>query len=259
MNLHNKKLFVMDMDGTFYLGYKLLPGALEVAEMLHVKGKQLVFLTNNSSQTPQYYSEKLLRLGIGRSMFKVYTSGEATVSFLKEKYPGRKLLLLAVPSVREMFLDAGLVLDEEKPDVAVITYDKTIAFRKLSLFCKFVRAGIPYISSHPDFNCPTEDGPIPDVGSFMELIRASTGRTADHIVGKPNPGILEMLMKDFSASKEETVMIGDRIYTDMECAKRAGVDSILVLSGETTLDMIPDDPGFSVMDDIRELLQELRR
>ncbi|HAA85261.1 MAG TPA: HAD family hydrolase [Kosmotogaceae bacterium] len=257
MNLNEKKLFVMDMDGTFYLGHRLLLGALEVSRMLHARGKHLVFLTNNSSETPQYYTDKLVRLGVKRKHFEVYTSGEATISFLKSNYPGSRVFLLAVPSVRVMFEDAGVCLSEDDPNVAVITYDKTIDFDKLTRFCGLVRDGVTYIASHPDINCPTEDGPIPDVGSFMELIKASTGRRADHIVGKPNPEILKMLMKDYGVREEETVMIGDRIYTDMECARKAGVESILVLSGETTSAMVPEDHDYLVIDDISSLVSKI--
>ena len=257
MDFNEKKLFVMDMDGTFYLGYRLLPGALELSQLLHARGRHLVFLTNNSSETPQYYTEKLMRLGVKRRHFEVYTSGEATISFLKINYPGARVFLLAVPSVRKMFKDAGVCLFEDETDVAVITYDKTMDYDKLTRFCCLVRAGATYIASHPDINCPTETGPIPDVGSFMELIKISTGREADHIVGKPSPEILRMLMQDYGVREEETVMIGDRIYTDMECARRAGVESILVLSGETTREMVPEDHEYLVIDGISSLLPRI--
>lgn len=252
-----KKLFVLDMDGTFYLGNMLFPESLEFVEKVTASGARLVFLTNNSSATPEEYHKKLIRLGVPEGSFEVYTSGEATIRFLKDNYPNSSVYLLATPSVEKMFVDSGITLDEDNPDVAVLTYDKTLTFEKISKFCDFVREGILYIASHPDINCPTEKGFIPDVGSFMALIKTSTGREPSHIVGKPNPTILEMLIKEFDVDRTETVMVGDRLMTDIECGLRAGVTTALVLTGETTREMISDNPPFIVADNLLDLLEKL--
>ncbi len=245
--LKHKRLFVSDMDGTFYLGEHLLPGSLDFARAIYRHNSRLVFLTNNSSRTPEEYIRKLVKMGIERRLFEVYTSGEATVSLLKNCFPGKKVYLLSTHSVRKMFLDKGIVLDESNPDVLVLTYDTEITYEKIRKAALFIRRGVPYIASHPDINCPTEEGPVPDVGSLISLFETSTGRKPDQIVGKPDPTILNMVMKDFGCSPEETVMVGDRLYTDIECGLRAGVDTYLVLSGETTEDMIPVTHSYRVV------------
>ncbi|ACR79846.1 HAD-IIA family hydrolase [Kosmotoga olearia] len=252
-----KKLFVLDMDGTFYLGNTLFPESLEFVERITSTGAKLVFLTNNSSATPEEYHDKLVRLGVPEGSFSVYTSGEATMRFLKDNYPGSSVYLLATPSVEKMFVDSGIILDEKDPDVVVLTYDKTLTFKKISKFCGFVRDGISYIASHPDINCPTERGFIPDVGSFMALIKTSTGREPDHIVGKPNPTILEMLIEEFDVNRADVIMVGDRLMTDIECGLRAEVTTALVLTGETTREMVPDNPPFIVADNLLDLLKKL--
>ncbi|OAA30436.1 HAD family hydrolase [Kosmotoga arenicorallina S304] len=254
----NKRLFVLDLDGTFYLGNKLLPGSLEFAEKVHSMGADLVFLTNNSSATKDEYVDKLVRLGVPENLFDVYTSAEATIRFLKENFPKKRVYLLAVPSVEKLFQWSGIELVDEKPDLVVMTYDKTLTYEKIEKFCDFVRLGVPFVTSHPDINCPTEKGPIPDVGSFIALVEASTGRRPDYVIGKPNKEILEMLIRDFDSKKEETVMIGDRLYTDIECGLRAGVETILVLSGETTSNMIPEDPPYHVYKNLEDIVKSMK-
>ncbi len=248
--LKNKKLFISDMDGTFYLGSKLLTGSLDFATKVREIGGKLVFLTNNSSRTPEEYIRKLLNMGIDRSLFEVYTSGEATIRFIKEHCSGASVYLIATPSVENLFIESGIRLVNERPDAVVLTYDTTLDYAKIRNAALFLRAGAKYIASHPDFNCPTELGPIPDVGSLIKLFEASTGRVPDHIIGKPDPSILEMLLKDYGFYPDECVIIGDRLYTDIECGLRANVDAILVLSGETTPEMVPENHEFLVIDNV---------
>ncbi len=252
--MNNKKLIISDMDGTFYLGNKLLEGSMEFANRLKSQGKKLVFLTNNSSKTPSEYINKLNNLGISSDLFDVYTSGEATAEFIIKNYKERKIFLLSTESVRDLFIKRGLVIDHEDPELLVLTYDKTINYEKIKKFSNFLNRNLPYIASHPDINCPTEMGFIPDIGSFMSLFEKSTGRKPDHIVGKPNSYIIEMLLEKYSVSKEDAVIIGDRIYTDIKCGMNSGIDSILVLSGETKRDMVPSDHSFSVCENIEEIL-----
>lgn len=257
--LTNKRLFVSDMDGTFYLGDGLLKGSLEFANAVHRLGSKLVFLTNNSSRTPEEYIRKLTKMGVDRTLFEVYTSGEATISFLKRDFPNKRVFLLSTPSVREMFRRSGVNLDDNSPELLVLAYDTTINYERIRKAALFIRQGIPFIATHPDVNCPTEDGPVPDVGSFLSLFEASTGRRPDNIIGKPDPTILKMVMDDFGYGPEETVMIGDRIYTDIECGLRAGVDTYLVLSGETTADMVPDSHSYEVVNNIGSIIEIIER
>ncbi|RKX48871.1 MAG: HAD family hydrolase [Thermotogae bacterium] len=254
----NKRLFVLDLDGTFYLGNKLLPGSLEFAQKVHDMGADLVFLTNNSSATKDEYVDKLVRLGVPENLFDIYTSAEATIRFLKENFPEKRVYLLAVPSVENLFRWSGIELVDEDPELVVMTYDKTLTYEKIEKFCDYVRQGMPYVTSHPDINCPTEKGPIPDVGSFIALVEASTGRKPDYVIGKPNKEILEMLIRDFDAKKEEVVMIGDRLYTDIECGIRAAVDTVLVLSGETTPDMVTENPPYYVFESLKNITEAMK-
>jgi len=255
--MKNKKLIISDMDGTFYLGNRLFKGSLEFAKRLKSQGKKLVFLTNNSSKSPSEYIEKLNNLGVSSDLFDVYTSGEATAEFIIKNYKERKIFLLSTESVKNLFTEKGLTIDNEEPDILVLTYDKTIDYEKIQKFSYFLNKGLPYIASHPDINCPIETGFVPDIGSFMALFEKSTDRKPDHIVGKPNSYIIEMLLDKYNVSKEEAVIIGDRIYTDIKCGINSGIDSILVLSGETKRDMIPSHHPYEVCENIEEVTDKL--
>jgi len=253
IDILKKELIISDMDGTFFLGNTLLEGSLEFAEKLYSFDKKFVFLTNNSSKTPAEYAKKLKRLGVPENLFDVFTSGEATIEFLKSNFQDKRIYLLATESVKEMFINNNIIIDDKNPDVLVMTYDKTLNYEKIEKFAFFLKKDLPYIVSHPDINCPMENDFIPDVGSFMALFEKSTGRTPDFIIGKPNPHIIFMLLKKFNVRKEKSVIIGDRIYTDIQCGINAGIDSILVLSGETTKEMVPEKMEFSVFESLNEI------
>ncbi len=238
----HKRLFVLDMDGTIYLGDDLFPWTPPFLEAVSRAGANYLFLTNNSSRTASEYVAKLQRLGIPAKARNVLTSGDATVELLLAEGRWRRLFVLAPPAVTRAFAEAGFVLDEEHPEAVVMAYDTTLTYQRLVTFCHHVRAGLPYIATHPDFNCPTPAGPIPDIGAFMALVEASTGRGPDQVVGKPQPDILRAAMNRFGTTPQETLMIGDRLYTDIACGLGAGVDACLVLSGESTAEMAVQSP-----------------
>ncbi len=231
-------LYVLDMDGTFYLGDKPIPGALEFIARVRESGAEFLFLTNNSSKTSDQYVAKLGQMGLATDRQHVLTSADATITLLLRETPYRRLFLMAPPSVKEEFTAAGFNLDEESPEALVLAFDTTLEYGRLARFCHLVREGRPFIATHPDINCPTPAGPIPDVGAMLDLIASSTGRRPDQIVGKPSPDFLRAAMLRFGTSPEETVMIGDRIYTDVLCGLRAGTGTVLVLSGESTLETL---------------------
>lgn len=235
-----KRLFVLDMDGTIYLGDGLFPWTRPFLEALSRAGAHYLFLTNNSSRTAAEYVAKLQRMGISAGARNVLTSGDATIELLRREGRWQRLFVVAPPAVVESFAEAGFVLDDEQPQAVVLAYDTTLTYRRLVALCLHVRAGLPYIATHPDFNCPTPAGPIPDVGAFIALVEASTGRRPDRVVGKPRPDILRAAMGRFGASPQETLMVGDRLYTDIACGLAAGVDACLVLSGESTAEMVAD-------------------
>ncbi len=230
--LEKVRLFVLDMDGTIHIGGKVFPWTIPFLEKVKSLGKDYVFLTNNSSKGPKEYEEMLSRMGIPSPV--VFTSGEATARFVLEKFGEVRTYVFGTESLKRVFEKEGLVVVEEDPEVLVLGYDTTANYEKIRKFALFLRKNLPYIATHPDINCPSPEGLVPDAGSFIALFEASTGRRPDHIVGKPNPDILEELAKKYGLSFEEIAVVGDRLYTDMELARKAGAVSILVLSGETS-------------------------
>ncbi len=232
-SLSQAKAFLLDMDGTFFLGDALLPGALELLQILNQRGLPFSFLTNNTSHSKLDYIRKLQRLGVREEDARVYTAGDATIAYLNKHHSGKKVFLLGTPSLAESFCEGGVALSESDPDVVVIGFDTSLTYDRIRAFCSFVRKGLPYIATHPDINCPTPEGPVPDIGAMMSLVEASTGRKADVVIGKPNPGIVNALAEEWGLKPEDLVMVGDRLYTDIALGQTAGVQTVLVLSGET--------------------------
>ena len=238
MTLSEIKCFLLDMDGTFYLGGRLIEGSLDFIERVRATGRDFMFLTNNSSHNAQFYVKKLAGMGLAIDRRRVMTSGEATCEKLRELYPGKRAFLLGNEYLAEEFREAGIAVDNEDPQIVVIGFDTTLDYGKMQAVCDFVRAGLPYIATHPDFNCPTETGFMPDIGAIMAFIEASTGRRPDLIVGKPNIGIVEAVLRRTGLQVNQLAMVGDRLYTDIETGLRSGMLSILVMSGETTGEML---------------------
>ena len=186
-------------------------------------------------------------------------ASKAIRAYLKEKMPGARVFLCGTPSLEEEFRDAGFILTDKKPDCAVLGFDKTLTYEKLCKLCDFVRAGLPFIATHPDINCPVDGGFIPDTGSMLALISASTGREPDYIVGKPNRGIIDALAVKYGLDLSEMAMVGDRMYTDIAVGANAGITSILVLSGESSMeDVLASEikPDF-IFDDLGGIAAEL--
>lgn len=239
--LENVKLFLMDMDGTVYIGDKKIEGAFEALEEIKRRGKQVLFLTNNSSKTAEKYVAKLSSMGYPATTKDIFSSGEATIRFLKDYRKGKKVLLLANSDVYKQFHDAGIPLAEEDADLVLVCFDTELNYRKLTLACNLLFEGKEYLVSHPDFVCPANPHPIPDVGSFMALIKAVTGREPDLVIGKPYATMAEYIAKDYGLRPEEIAMCGDRLYTDIKFATNNGMKSILVLTGETTRESLAED------------------
>lgn len=230
----NKQIkgLMLDMDGTFYMGDILLSGALDFLAFLNERGLPFSFLTNNSSKSALDYQQKLIGLGVKEADARVYTSGDATIDYVLRHHKGKKVFLMGTRSLMKSFLEAGIELVEDEPDLIVLGYDTELTYPVLTRFCDFVRAGLPYLATHPDVNCPVLGGYAPDIGAMMAMIEASTGRKADLILGKPNPGIVEGLAYKWGLKNEELLMVGDRLYTDIMMGKTAGVKTALVLTGE---------------------------
>ena len=238
MNIQDVRCFLLDMDGTFYLGEHLLDGSLDFIRKLEETGRDYLFLTNNSSHNAAYYVEKLARMGLKTDRKRILTSGEATAELLKARYPGKTAWVLGNEFLKEELREGGIQLVEDDPDLALIGFDTTLDYAKMWKVCDLVRSGLPYIATHPDFNCPVENGFMPDIGAIIAFIEASTGRRPDLIVGKPYTGIVEAAVRRTGHPVQEMAMVGDRLYTDIETGLRSGMLSILVMTGETTEEML---------------------
>ena len=256
MNIQDVRCFLLDMDGTFYLGENLIPGSLDFIRRVEETGRDFLFLTNNSSHNADFYVQRLKRMGLNVGREKVLTSGEATAAVLKEKYPGKRAFVLGNEFLLEEMREAGVTVDQTAPEIVVVGYDTTLDYKKMTAVCDFVRAGLPYIATHPDFNCPTETGFAPDIGAIMAFIEASTGRRADLVVGKPHTGIVQAALRRTGLKVGQLAMVGDRLYTDIETGLKSGMLSILVMSGETTPEMLaayPNKPDL-VFDRLAEMI-----
>lgn len=233
--------FALDMDGTVYLGEQWIAGATDFLKAVERAGKKYVFLTNNSSKNPEAYIQKLGRMGLEIGPEQIVTSGMATIDYLQQNYPGKRVYLLGNELLREEFAQAGILLEEESPEVVVVGFDTSLTYEKMCRVCDLVREGLPYLSTHPDFNCPTESGFIPDAGAIHAFIHASAFRYPDVVIGKPNGMIMDYLSRRAGALKEETAMVGDRLYTDVAAGVNNGYRGILVLSGEARREDIEKD------------------
>ena len=238
--LKDVRVFLLDMDGTIFLGEKLLPRAKEFLDYLRSSGRRFIFLTNNSSKDKGSYVEKLKKLGIEAKPEEILTSGEATCIYLKS-IGTKRVYLMGTPELENEFRSWGIELTEQAPEYVVLGFDKTLTYHKLVVGCEFLRRGIPFIATHPDFNCPMENTYIPDTGSMIELMKASTG-VSPKVIGKPNKEIIESAFKKFNNEhdKKEFAMVGDRVYTDVKTGINAGICAILVLSGESTLQTVEE-------------------
>lgn len=238
--------FALDMDGTIYLGEKWIEGARDFLRAVEECGKQYIFLTNNSSKNPQAYVRKLSKMGLTVGEDRIVTSGQASIAYLKKHYPGKRVYLLGNELLTEEFLAEGIFLDERAPEVVMVGFDTSLTYEKLCRVCDLVREGLPYLSTHPDFNCPTEHGFIPDAGAIHAFIHASAFRYPDHIIGKPCGDIMDYLAQRAGVTKQQTAMVGDRLYTDVAAGVNNGYTGILVLSGEAGMkeveesEVVPD-------------------
>lgn len=257
--LHEISCFALDLDGTVYLGEQWIDGALNFIKKLEDTGRKYIFMTNNSSRSSEDYLEKLKRMGLELDEKRLITSGQATVRLLRRDYEGKTVFLMGNPSLAHEFLNAGVKLEDKHPDLVVTAFDTTLNYKKLCKVCDFLREGMPFIATHPDVNCPTETGFVPDIGSFHALIEASTGRKPDVVIGKPNREIIDAMLEKSGVKAENTAVAGDRLYTDVAAGVNNGLMGILVLSGEATINDVkaskvkPD----LIFDSVKEIIPYL--
>ena len=256
-----KKLFLLDMDGTLYLGNRLFPETPGFLAAVRARGGRCLYVTNNSSKSAEAYVEKLARLGIPAGTDDFLTSSQATARYLLKAHPGVLFYVLGTRSLRAELAQSGVaVTDRLCSGIGglVMGFDTELTFQKLEDACRLLLRDIPYIATNPDWVCPTEFGYVPDCGSVSTMLKNATGKWPKFI-GKPEPEMIFCAMEKAGCTPEETVVVGDRIYTDIASGLNAGVSTALVLSGETTREMLeasPQKPEF-VFDSVGDLAAQL--
>ena len=238
----------LDMDGTIYMGMTLFPYTKPFLAGLKEQDVRYSFLTNNPSASIADYLAKLAKLGVEATEEEMYTTALATIDYIKSHYPeAKRLFMLGTPSMISEFEKAGFesAADDpnDRPDVLVVAFDKTLNYERLCRAAWWISQGVPYIATNPDRVCPT-DQPVVlvDCGSICACLTHATGRTPDITLGKPDPNMLSGILGRYGYEADEVAMVGDRIYTDIEMAHNAGAFGVLVLSGETTLDIADAAP-----------------
>lgn len=259
--LKEKKLFLLDMDGTIYLDNDLFDGTLDFLDKVKKNGGRYIFVTNNSSKGVNAYVEKLRRIGIEAYEEDFLTSTDATIIYLNEYARGKKIYSFGTKSFTEQLKSAGITVTtelEDDIDMLVLSNDTELTFKKLDDASILLGRGVEYIATNPDWVCPTSYGYVPDCGSFAEMLFRATGRRPKFI-GKPEPEMLLLAMQKFGYTKDETLMVGDRVYTDIASGYNAGVDTVFVLSGEGTLEDAEntDTKPTYIMKNIRELCNSI--
>ena len=248
------KAVFLDLDGTIYLGDNLIEGSLEFLSRLDDAGIKRFFLSNNSSRSVKQYVTKLHGMDIPATEDDVLLSTHDLLSWLTDKGV-KQTYLVGTEGMREMLEQVGIETRSTDPQYVVLGYDTEITYEKLSTASILMHRGVPMVVSHPDMVCPTPEGGLPDTGAYMALFEATTGKSASHVAGKPNAGMILHKVEELGLRPDECAMVGDRLYTDMEMADRAGVHGVLVLSGEATredLEVAPQNPSL-VVDSVAQL------
>jgi HAD superfamily hydrolase (TIGR01450 family) len=252
------ELFLFDMDGTLYLGNRLFPFTKELLSKIKLAGKRYIFMTNNSSKSVVDYVKKLQSMGVEATEEDFLTSSQATALYLKENHKDKKLYVCGTESLKAELRKEGFIVTENLQEVEAIVmgFDTELTFKKLEDVCRLLLSNdLPYIATNPDYVCPTEFGSVPDCGSVCDMIFNATAKRP-LVIGKPQAAMPQLAMKKCGVKACKTAVIGDRIYTDIKSGLNAGALSVLVMSGETTEEILrssPDKPHI-VLESAEELI-----
>ncbi len=260
--IRNTRLFLFDMDGTLYLGNRLYDFTKELLETIKSSGRQYMFMTNNSSKSAAAYVEKLAHFGITATTDEMQTSSQATAYYLLKHHKGARLYVAGTCSLKEELRSHGFTLTENvnETDCIVLGFDTELTFQKLKdVSFMLCTRDLPYIATNPDYVCPTEFGSVPDCGSVADMLYNATGKRP-LFIGKPGPLMPQLAMEKAGVSPDETAVIGDRIYTDVKSGLNANCTAILVMSGETTAEMLAasDTKPTLVMESAKEIMDILK-
>lgn len=230
------KCFILDMDGTIYLGQDLFSFTPAFLDKLKETGRKMYFFTNNSSKSQQAYIDKLHNMGIMITPDQMMISSHVMIKYLQENYPDKSIYVVGTPSLINEFESFDMNLVDNDPDIVVLGFDTTLTYEKMEKACHAIRHGCIYFGINPDWNCPIEGGEfIPDCGSMAKMIEGSTGRWPEFF-GKPSKHTLDYIIKETGFLPNEIAIVGDRLYTDIAVADGSDVTSIMVLTGEATLE-----------------------
>lgn len=261
MDLREKKLFLLDMDGTIYLGDRLFDGTVDFLNRVRQRQGKYLFVTNNSSRSVTAYVQRLKNMGIDAKPEDFLTSVDALIWYLKGKYDDTLIYAFGTKTFRSQLAEAGFrVTDHLEPGIGLLVcgFDTELTFQKLEDACILLGQGVDFVATNPDWVCPTSYGSVPDCGSVCEMLFRATGRRPK-VIGKPQPEMALLSMERWGYTPEETLLIGDRIYTDIACGVNAGVDTAFVLSGEGTVEDI-EQYGIKpteIYENIREIWKKM--
>ncbi len=231
--IRNKKAFICDMDGVIYHGNKLLPGAPEFVNWLKRENKRFLFLTNSSERAPRELQEKLARLGLEVDQKHFYTSALATAAFVAKQAPGCTAYIIGETGLSNALYDAGISMNDVNPDYVIVGESRNYTYENILRAVKFVQQGAKLIGTNPDLTGPTEQGIVPATGALISPIEQATGNKA-YFIGKPNPLMMRTALKKLGCQREDTVIIGDRMDTDIVAGLESEISTVLVLSGVTS-------------------------
>ncbi len=266
IDLSKIRHFALDMDGTIYNGGTLFEFTKPFLSLMDELGIGYTFLTNNPSKSVEDYLKHLGKMGIEADETQLYTSTQCTIEFLQKEYPkAKRIFALGTPSMCQQFAEAGFTLTDDthldEPDAVIVAFDMTLSYSRLCRAAYWIKQGKPFIATNPDYVCPTDQPTVlVDCGSICAMLQAATGIAPTKVLGKPDPEMLRGILAHHSLQPHELAMVGDRIYTDVAMAQRAGAVSVLVLTGEATAEAAAKShpaPDF-VLPSLRELGAKLR-
>ena len=258
--LLNTKLFLLDMDGTLYLGDEVFDGAIDYIDTITKSGREYIYLTNNSSRAGSDYVNRLRKLGFPCEPENVFTSGMATAMYLNKNFPGATVYPVGTKAFMNELSSYGVKLGEDDVKVVCVGFDTELVYEKLDKAVHYLRHGAAFIAANPDWVCPMPAGEVlPDCGSICALLTAASGVKPEYI-GKPNRNMVDIISMKTGIPNEQICCVGDRLYTDIAVAQNAGAVSVCVLSGESTMEDInaaERKPDY-VLNDVAEIADILK-
>lgn len=261
--LGKKRLFLFDIDGTVSIGSRWIDGSLDFFSYIASIGGKAVFITNNSTKSLRDYIGKFAAMGAAADESSFYTAATAAIRYLQAHWAGRTVFTVGTRSFVRELREAGLLVTETPDDgisCALVGFDSELTYRKLETLCQLLQTrDVEYLATNPDLACPAPFGMIPDCGAICRMVECATGRLP-RFLGKPDPAMVEACLERTGFSREETLVVGDRLYTDIACGINAGVETAVVFTGEARpedLENTPFQPTYA-FDSVRELLDACR-